>query len=120
MSQPPVGNEVNPICRTRAVIKQLIIFFVDLNDPAILKLLEINTTVHNKHLINCPLQVMALDFLQLDWSKELTERVENAQVILAADVVYHVNITTGFVKTLKKLATTGSIKKDIFIAMEKR
>lgn len=63
----------------------LILWFLDLDDPAILKLLEINAKQHNKHLVNCPYVVSALDFLKMDWSKDLTDKVANADVILAAD-----------------------------------
>ncbi|CAL8069641.1 unnamed protein product [Orchesella dallaii] len=92
----------------------------DINDPTILKLLETNATGHNKKLINCGFEVKPLDFLDSNWSPELAERVNEADVILAADVVYHNDITTAFVHTLKKIVTSGTKSKDIFIAMEKR
>jgi hypothetical protein len=90
-----------------------------LDEHDILDLIRSNVK-HNEKFVKCDFRIQPLDFTNLTWSAELEEFCSQADIVLAADVVYHERITQAFVSTLKKILSSGSKSKDIFIAMEKR
>jgi len=55
-----------------------------MNEQRILDLIETNAN-HNKRLMISEFLVKPLDFLDMNWSQEITETIESADVILAAD-----------------------------------
>ncbi|CAG7834847.1 unnamed protein product [Allacma fusca] len=91
----------------------------DLDEFSVLDLIKSNLK-HNEKFVQSEFRIQPLDFTNTSWSPELEEFISQADVILAADVVYHERITQAFVTTLKKILSCGNKSKDIFIAMEKR
>ncbi|XP_012527676.1 methyltransferase-like protein 22 isoform X2 [Monomorium pharaonis] len=90
----------------------------DINVGGILKLIERNF-LRNRTYIRSSYHIEEVNFLKLEWSKTLEEKLQSADVVLAADVIYDDKITDGFVRTLTKLLYTKK-KKIIYIALEKR
>ncbi|CAG7834848.1 unnamed protein product [Allacma fusca] len=90
-----------------------------LDEFSVLDLIKSNLK-HNEKFVQSEFRIQPLDFTNTSWSPELEEFISQADVILAADVVYHERITQAFVTTLKKILSCGNKSKDIFIAMEKR
>ncbi|KAK6630887.1 hypothetical protein RUM44_003057 [Polyplax serrata] len=90
----------------------------DLDAENILNLLESNIK-RNKNLLKGQIYVKGLNFFNLDWSSDLTKRVEESHVIIAADVIYDNDVTEAFVKTITKILSTGC-KKTLFLGLEKR
>uniref|UniRef100_A0A1B6GD54 Methyltransferase-like protein 22 n=1 Tax=Cuerna arida TaxID=1464854 RepID=A0A1B6GD54_9HEMI len=101
---------------TSLVARRVICTDVDLG--GILNLISANIEL-NAELVRAPVSVMALDFFQEDWSKELTAVVGQADLVLAADVIYDNDLTEAFVKTLTKILSTPP-KKTVLVALEKR
>ncbi|XP_021968682.1 methyltransferase-like protein 22 [Folsomia candida] len=98
------------------------VVLTDLNEPSIMNLLKANIA-HNKDLIGqgkTP-SILPLDFMAETWSQELTHVVSSSDVVVVADVIYHVEITNAFIRTLRKILTAGEKRsKDIYVALEKR
>ncbi|XP_011708072.1 PREDICTED: methyltransferase-like protein 22 isoform X2 [Wasmannia auropunctata] len=90
----------------------------DINVGGILNLIERNF-LRNRTYVRSSYRVEEVNFLNLDWPKKLEERLQSANVVLAADVIYDDKITDGFVRTLTKLLYTKK-KKTIYVALEKR
>ncbi|XP_031830769.1 methyltransferase-like protein 22 isoform X2 [Nomia melanderi] len=96
--------------------KEIICTDVDLE--GILKLIHRNF-LRNSAYIKSKVSIKELNFLNLTWPTFYEKRINEATIILAADVIYDENITEGFVQTLKKLLTS-EIQKVVYIALEKR
>ncbi|KAK2584931.1 hypothetical protein KPH14_002526 [Odynerus spinipes] len=89
----------------------------DINLGEILKLVQRNF-MRNISYVKCKFHVEELNFLNLEWSKSLEEKVNMTDIFIAADVIYDDVITDGFVTTLGKLLSKGP--KTAYIALEKR
>ncbi|XP_018370565.1 PREDICTED: methyltransferase-like protein 22 isoform X2 [Trachymyrmex cornetzi] len=90
----------------------------DINVGDILNLIERNF-LRNYTYIRSGFHIEEVNFLNLEWPKKLEEKLQSANIVLAADVIYDDKITDGFVRTLTKLLYTKK-KKIIYIALEKR
>ncbi|XP_012231614.2 methyltransferase-like protein 22 isoform X2 [Linepithema humile] len=90
----------------------------DISVGGILNLIERNF-LRNHTYIKSGYHVEEVNFLNLEWSKKLEKRLQGANVILAADVIYDEKITDGFVRTLSKLLCTKK-RKIVYVALEKR
>ncbi|EFN60213.1 Uncharacterized protein C16orf68 [Camponotus floridanus] len=90
----------------------------DINAGDILNLIERNF-LRNHPYVRSGYHIEEVNFLNLRWSNKLEEKLQSANIILAADVIYDDKITDGFVRTLSKLLYTKK-KKIIYIALEKR
>ncbi|XP_072763661.1 methyltransferase-like protein 22 isoform X2 [Anoplolepis gracilipes] len=90
----------------------------DINAGDILNLIERNF-LRNHSYVRSGYHIKEVNFLNLGWSKKLEEKLQSANIVLAADVIYDDKITDGFVRTLSKLLHTKK-KKIIYIALEKR
>ncbi|XP_070158868.1 methyltransferase-like protein 22 [Polyergus mexicanus] len=90
----------------------------DINTGDILNLIKRNF-LRNHLYVRSGYCIEEVNFLNLGWTKKLEERLQSANIILAADVIYDDKITDGFVRTLSKLLYTKE-KKIIYIALEKR
>ncbi|OAD57570.1 Methyltransferase-like protein 22 [Eufriesea mexicana] len=90
----------------------------DIDIKGILKLIHRNF-VRNKTYIKSKFDIEELNFLNLKWPTFYKERINEATVILAADVIYDEIITEGFVQTLAELLNSNTLKV-VYIALEKR
>ncbi|KAK0089996.1 hypothetical protein PV325_004129 [Microctonus aethiopoides] len=90
----------------------------DINLDGILEMINRNVQ-RNSEFVRAKLNVMALDFLNCNWSTFLIEKLTKTTIILAADVIYDIDITKGFVNTLEKLLGDDS-SRTAYIALEKR
>ncbi|XP_011061470.1 PREDICTED: methyltransferase-like protein 22 [Acromyrmex echinatior] len=90
----------------------------DINAGDILNLIERNF-LRNYTYVRSGFHIEEVNFLNLEWPKKLEEKLQSANIVLAADVIYDDKITDGFVRTLTKLLYTKK-KKIIYIALEKR
>lgn len=90
----------------------------DINIKGILKLIHRNF-IRNKAYIKSKIYVKELNFLNLKWSTFYKKRINEATVILAADVIYDEAVTKGFVQTLAELLNSD-VQKVVYIALEKR
>ncbi|XP_011163804.1 methyltransferase-like protein 22 isoform X2 [Solenopsis invicta] len=90
----------------------------DINVGDILNLIKRNF-LRNQTYVKSSYHIEEVNFLSLEWSKKLEEKLQSANIVLAADVIYDDKITDGFVRTLTKLLHTTN-KKTIYIALEKR
>ncbi|XP_018340915.1 PREDICTED: methyltransferase-like protein 22 isoform X3 [Trachymyrmex septentrionalis] len=104
---PSVEN-FNPICSN----------IPDINVGDILNLIERNF-LRNYTYVRSGFHIEEVNFLNLEWPNKLEEKLQSANIVLAADVIYDDKITDGFVRTLTKLLYTKK-KKIIYIALEKR
>ncbi|CAL7943605.1 unnamed protein product [Xylocopa violacea] len=96
--------------------KEVICTDIDVN--GILQLIHRNFKRNLKY-VRCKTDVKELDFLNLEWHVSYAKRINQATVILAADVIYDETITEGFVQTLVKLLNSRTLKT-VYIALEKR
>ncbi|XP_076639713.1 methyltransferase-like protein 22 [Colletes latitarsis] len=96
--------------------KEVICTDVDIGE--ILKIIRRNF-IRNTVYIKSKIYIKELNFLNLNWPTFYTKRIDEATVILAADVIYDENITGGFVQTLEKLLNS-KYQKVVYIALEKR
>ena len=80
--------------------------------------MERNKRLNAAALEKCDFEVLELDFFWDQWPEEITEKSQDCDLILAADVVYDKDITHNFFKTLKKLLSMSP--KKALIAIEKR
>ncbi|XP_014473305.1 PREDICTED: methyltransferase-like protein 22 isoform X2 [Dinoponera quadriceps] len=90
----------------------------DINVGGILSLIERNFQ-RNRAYVRSSYNVEEVNFLDLGWSRRLEERLQEANIVLAADVIYDDKITDGFVRTLSKLLYMKK-KKTVYVALEKR
>ncbi|KMQ98072.1 methyltransferase-like protein 22-like protein [Lasius niger] len=90
----------------------------DINAGDILNLIERNF-LRNFPYVRSGYHIEEVNFLNLGWSKKLEEKLQSANIVLAADVIYDDKITDGFIRTLSKLLYTNK-KKTIYVALEKR
>nr|CAG4647349.1 EOG090X0C5G [Megafenestra aurita] len=84
----------------------------------ILSLIDTNIK-QNSRWIKAQMNVKELNFYDSDYSVELTHLIENSTFVIAADVVYHDDLTDAFILTLKRLMNIGR-QKIALIALEKR
>nr|CAG4645070.1 EOG090X0C5G [Leptodora kindtii] len=90
----------------------------DINLGNILSLIKENSD-SNSAMARNRISVMELDFYKEDYPPELLTTIENTDLIIAADVVYHDELTDAFLRTLCKLMSIGR-EKTALIALEKR
>ncbi|KAJ1529196.1 hypothetical protein ONE63_006000 [Megalurothrips usitatus] len=90
----------------------------DMDLGGILNLINANAAL-NSHLVRAKLTVLGLDFFAKDWSPALESKLQEVTVILAADVVYDVDLTEAFVNTVIKILNVKP-KKTLYFALEKR
>ena len=90
----------------------------DVDVEGILKLISKNF-LRNSAYCKSKILIKELDFLNLQWPTFLHKRIDEATIILAADVIYDESITEGFVLTLAKLLNSES-PKAAYVALEKR
>ncbi|XP_076663641.1 methyltransferase-like protein 22 isoform X2 [Andrena cerasifolii] len=90
----------------------------DVDVEGILKLIRKNF-VRNSAYSKSKILIKELDFLNLQWPTFLHKRIDEATIILAADVIYDESITEGFVLTLAKLLNSEN-PKAAYVALEKR
>ncbi|XP_035897941.1 methyltransferase-like protein 22 isoform X1 [Anopheles stephensi] len=78
----------------------------------------------NAHLSNphCRVHVTELDFKASyqDYPRELKDKLQHVQYVVAADVIYDDDITEAFVRTIVSLLLELPKLKAIYIALEKR
>ncbi|XP_058130389.1 methyltransferase-like protein 22 isoform X2 [Anopheles ziemanni] len=78
----------------------------------------------NSHLANphCRVDVSELDFKvsYQDYPRQLKDRLQHIQYVIAADVIYDDDITEAFVRTIVGLLLKLPKLKAIYIALEKR
>lgn len=94
------------------------IICTDVDKKGILELIRRNF-LRNHTYIKSKVYIHELDFLNLKWPTFYEKRINEANIILAADVIYDENITEGFVQTLAKLLNS-KISKIVYITLEKR
>jgi len=90
----------------------------DISSGNILSLIKSNCDL-NAEWIKGNVSVQELNFYNDNYSEELTAHIINSRVIIAADVVYHDDLTDAFLRTLKKIMGMG-MQKIAIIALEKR
>lgn len=90
----------------------------DISKGNILTLIETNVKL-NSHWIKGKVEVEELDFYNHNYSEKMTSLIEKANVIIAADVVYHDDLTDAFLSTLKQIMSMGQ-EKIAFVSLEKR
>nr|CAG4643460.1 EOG090X0C5G [Ilyocryptus agilis] len=90
----------------------------DIAKGNILSLIRTNVEQNSKW-IRGQIGVEELDFYKHDYPANLVTQVEQANIIIAADVVYHDDLTDAFLSTLKNLMSMGR-QKIALIALEKR
>lgn len=94
------------------------VVFTDIDEGTILDLIRRNVS-NNKNLIQSETTVLPLDFMDLNWSSVLMDKLKTVDVVIAADVIYDNEVTEGFVKALTKILQIPP-KKTALIALEKR
>lgn len=90
----------------------------DVDLAGLLDLIKANIDL-NRRLVKAKSAVMGLDFFSKEWSKEVMNKLTEVSVILAADVIYDVDLTEAFVDTLVKIMNVKP-KKTLYFALEKR
>nr|CAG4640318.1 EOG090X0C5G [Daphnia pulex] len=90
----------------------------DISKGNILSLIETNIEQNSKW-ISGQVEAIELDFYNSNYSDKLVSLIENSNLLIAADVVYHDELTDAFLSTLKRLMVTGRPKTAV-IALEKR
>lgn len=91
----------------------------DIDVKGILDVIRRNVA-RNSAYVKSRISIEQLDFLNLDWPALYGQRINEATVILAADVIYDDKITEGFVETLAELLNRAAVTKVAYIALEKR
>uniref|UniRef100_A0A182JRA5 Methyltransferase-like protein 22 n=1 Tax=Anopheles christyi TaxID=43041 RepID=A0A182JRA5_9DIPT len=95
----------------------------DIDIEGLLDLLRDNVD-RNAHLSNphCRVQVSELDFKvsYQDYPRDLKNKLQDVQYVIAADVIYDDDITEAFVRTMVSLLLELPKLKAIYIALEKR
>ncbi|XP_068618591.1 methyltransferase-like protein 22 isoform X2 [Battus philenor] len=90
----------------------------DIDLGGILELIKLNAK-NNKNLIKSQFKVMPLDFTETEWSHQLTNEINNVNIVVAADVIYDDDVTAAFISTIQKIMNT-SPPKVLYVVMEKR
>ncbi|KAK4020298.1 methyltransferase-like protein 22 isoform X1 [Daphnia magna] len=90
----------------------------DISKGNILSLIDTNIKQNSKWITG-QVEAMELDFCNSNYSEKLVGLLQNSKLLLAADVVYHDDLTDAFLSTLKKLMGMGR-PKTALIALEKR
>ncbi|XP_031768610.2 methyltransferase-like protein 22 isoform X2 [Galleria mellonella] len=90
----------------------------DINVGGILELIKLNAN-YNSKLIKSQFKVMPLDFMDTNWNQELSNEIKDADIIIAADVIYDDDVTAGFIRTIEKIMNTNP-PKTLYVALEKR
>ncbi|VVD03255.1 unnamed protein product [Leptidea sinapis] len=90
----------------------------DIDLGGILDLIKLNAKYNDK-LIKSQFKVVALDFMDTNWNSVLQREVQQADIIVAADVIYDDDVTTAFMTTVHKILTTNP-PKTLYIVLEKR
>lgn len=90
----------------------------DINVGGILELINLNTK-YNRKLIKSEFKVMPLDFFDTTWKSPLLNEVKQADIIIAADVIYDDDVTAAFISTIQKILNTQP-PKTLYIVLEKR
>ncbi|KAL0822364.1 hypothetical protein ABMA28_004458 [Loxostege sticticalis] len=89
----------------------------DIDIGGILDLIKLNAK-YNAKLIKSEFKVLPLDFTAT-WSPQLTNEINETDIIIAADVIYDDDVTAAFVTTIQKLLNTKP-PKTLYIVLEKR
>uniref|UniRef100_A0A182WDX3 Methyltransferase-like protein 22 n=1 Tax=Anopheles minimus TaxID=112268 RepID=A0A182WDX3_9DIPT len=99
------------------------IICTDIDIEGLLDLIRRNVQ-RNAHLSNphCRMHVNELDFKvsYQDYPRELKDKLQHVQYVVAADVIYDDDITEAFVRTIVSLLLELPKLKAIYIALEKR
>jgi len=90
----------------------------DISSGNILLLIRNNCDL-NAAWIKGDVSVHELNFYDDNYPDELVARIESSNVIIAADVIYHDDLSDAFIRSLKRIMTMG-VAKTAFISMEKR
>ncbi|XP_052125680.1 methyltransferase-like protein 22 [Frankliniella occidentalis] len=90
----------------------------DVDLAGLLDLIKANIDL-NRRLVKAKSTVLGLDFFSKEWSKEVMNKLTEVSVILAADVIYDVDLTEAFVESLVKIMNVKP-KKTLYFALEKR
>nr|CAG4646527.1 EOG090X0C5G [Macrothrix elegans] len=91
----------------------------DISKGNILSLIETNIKQNAHFLKDHKVEVEELDFYNQNYGENLVDKLERASIIIAADVVYHDDLTDAFLHTLKRIMSIGR-QKTAFISLEKR
>ncbi|KAL0871765.1 hypothetical protein ABMA27_004263 [Loxostege sticticalis] len=89
----------------------------DIDIGGILDLIKLNAK-YNAKLIKSQFKVLPLDFTAT-WSPQLTDEINETDIIIAADVIYDDDVTAAFVTTIQKLLNTKP-PKTLYVVLEKR
>ncbi|XP_075979102.1 methyltransferase-like protein 22 [Anticarsia gemmatalis] len=90
----------------------------DIDLGGILELIKLNAK-YNKKLIKSQFKVMPLDFTDTAWKPPLLDEIKQADIIIAADVIYDDDVTAAFISTIQKILNTQP-PKALYIVLEKR
>nr|CAG4637304.1 EOG090X0C5G [Ceriodaphnia reticulata] len=90
----------------------------DISKGNILALIDTNVKL-NSQWIKGKVEAMELDFYNSSYPETLETHLKNSKLLIAADVVYHDDLTDAFLATLKRLMSMGR-PKTALIALEKR
>ncbi|XP_034250071.1 methyltransferase-like protein 22 [Thrips palmi] len=96
--------------------KEVVSTDVDLG--GILDLIKANAAL-NRDVVKAKFTVLGLDFFAEQWSPEVQGKLKEVSLVFAADVIYDVDLTEAFVRTLLKVMSVPP-KKTLFFALEKR
>lgn len=96
--------------------KQVVITDVDNGD--ILDMVHRNLK-NNKDKIVAEVKVKELDFFRLETVDDMIEDIHKTTVVIAADVVYHNQLTDGFMNAVLRILSEPP-DKTMYIALEKR
>lgn len=96
--------------------KKVVITDVDKGD--ILEMVHRNLK-RNEDKIVADVQVKELDFFNLDTVDDMIEDIHNTTIVIAADVVYHNQLTDGFFNAVLRIMSEPP-DKTLYIALEKR
>lgn len=102
----------------------------DINYGGILELIQNNIQRNSKIICDNNVDVMELNFKQLNWSPALMSTISRTDIIIAADVIYDDDLTDAFVQTIQQLFDLpwamnaddddAAPAKYILVALEKR
>lgn len=87
-----MGSGVGLTSIAAAIYSERNLICTDINIGGILSLIESNILRNSNLLLNCTINVMEMDFKNVNWSTELQTCVRNANLILAADGWFHLII----------------------------
>ncbi|CAD0200949.1 unnamed protein product [Chrysodeixis includens] len=90
----------------------------DIDLGGIFELIKLNAK-YNKKFIKSQFKVLPLDFTDTAWGRPLLDEIKQANIIIAADVIYDDDVTAAFVSTIQKILNTQP-PKTLYIVLEKR